>query len=74
MFVFQCSHWSYQDCYHPDVNVLFQEDAWADTSIVTKWTKTPQKQHVEENLGGKAFVLYQDNRKAHFGGKPFVLH
>jgi len=54
----------YQGFYHPEVNVLFQGSAWADTATVTTWAKTALKQHVEENLGGKPFLLYQGNLKA----------
>ena len=50
--------------YHPDVNVLFQENAWADAATVTQWARTSLQQHVQENLDDKPFVLYQGNPKA----------
>jgi hypothetical protein len=40
---------------------MFQENAWADTDTVTKWAGTTLKQHVEQNLSGQPFLLFQDN-------------
>ena len=42
--------------WHPDVDVYFQKNAWADTEFCVKWTKGTLKPFVEGR-----FVLFLDN-------------
>ena len=42
--------------WHPDVNVYFQKNAWADTEFCVKWAKGTLKPFVEGR-----FVLFLDN-------------
>ena len=46
---------------HPDVDVLWQENAWADTTVSVNWVNTTLKP-VVENL--EKHVLFVDNLTA----------
>ena len=47
--------------WHPDVGVLWQENAWADTAVWVNWVNTTLKPEVE-NL--EKHVLFVDNLTA----------
>ena len=47
--------------WHPDVNVLWQENAWTDANVSVKWVSTTLKT-VVENL--EKHVLFVDNLTA----------
>ena len=47
--------------WHPDVDVLWQENAWADTAVSVNWVNTTLKPEVE-NL--EKHVLFFDNLTA----------
>ena len=47
--------------WHPDVDVLWQENAWADTAVSVNWVNTTLKPEVE-NL--EKHVLFVDNLTA----------
>ena len=47
--------------WHPDVDVLWQENAWADTTVSVNWVNTTLKL-VVENL--EKHVLFVDNGTA----------
>ena len=49
--------------YHPDINVYWQEKAWADTKFSVDWVRQTLKE-VTKPLEGKEFVLFWDNLTA----------
>ena len=49
--------------YHPDVDVYWQEKAWADTKFSVGWVRQTLKEGTKP-LEGKEFVLFCDNLTA----------
>ena len=48
--------------YHPDVDVYWQGNAWADTTLSVEWVKQTLKEGIKQ-LDRKKFVLFCDNVK-----------
>ena len=47
--------------WHPDVHVLWQENAWVDTTVSVNWVNTTLKPVVESL---EKYVLFADNLTA----------
>ena len=47
--------------YHPDVDVYYQENAWADTKVSVEWVQKTLSQSVKDD---ERFVLFFDNLTA----------
>lgn len=47
-----------KEAYHPDVDICFQENAWADTNVSVEWVKRTLTESVKDD---ERFVLFCDN-------------
>lgn len=47
-----------KEAYHPDVDIYFQENAWADTNVSVEWVKRALTESVKDD---ERFVLFCDN-------------
>ena len=47
-----------KEAYHPDVDIYFQENAWADTNVSVEWVKRTLTESVKDD---ERFVLFCDN-------------
>jgi hypothetical protein len=50
--------------YHPDVDVYFQAKAWCDRPFASEWFDRAVKPWVNDNYGGKPWLLYADSLDA----------
>ena len=50
-----------KEAYHPDVDVYYQENAWADTKVSVEWMQKTLSPFVKDD---ERFVLFCDNLTA----------